>query len=151
MDFGIEICVQLIMKSGKWKMTEGIKLQNQEKNCESFEKRKVINTMEYWLWTPSNKGRERKYLKRIPQENEKTTQNQTTKQKSHQRDKHLVTILKMDGKRTSTNGPENKKTHANQKTLHLTDDVNRLYETRKEGGSRFAILQDSVDLTTRRL
>ncbi len=31
MESGIEKCVMLIMKSGKWHRTEGIKLSNQEK------------------------------------------------------------------------------------------------------------------------
>ena len=55
--------------------------------------------------------------KRIPKENEKTTRNQTIKQKSCQKDKYqdctphniLGTILKVDERKTSTNGPENKK------------------------------------------
>ena len=60
-----------------------------------------------------------KILKRVTQKNEKTTQNQTIQQKSHQRDKYLDclyrkifgTILKVDQRRTSTNGQENKKTN----------------------------------------
>ena len=63
-------------------------------------------------------GDERKNFKRIPQENEKITRNQTISQKSHQRNKYLGcpprkvlgNILKVD-KRTSTNEPENEKTH----------------------------------------
>ena len=31
MEFGIEKCTVLIMKSGKWHMTEGMELRNQEK------------------------------------------------------------------------------------------------------------------------
>ena len=31
MEFGREKCAKVLMKSGKWHMTEGIKLSNQEK------------------------------------------------------------------------------------------------------------------------
>ena len=56
-------------------------------------------------------------IKKIPQENEETSQNPTILQKS-QRDKYqgclphkiLGTILKVDERRTPTNRPENKKT-----------------------------------------
>ena len=36
--FGIEKCVMLIEKSGKWQITEGIELPNQEKNKTHGEK-----------------------------------------------------------------------------------------------------------------
>ena len=63
------------------------------------------NTLEYCKRTPSNMWR-RKQLKRIPQEDEKTTRNQTTQQKPHQSDKYLGcaprkilgTILNVDEK-----------------------------------------------------
>ena len=61
---------------------------------------------------------ERKNLKRVHQENEETSENQTIEQKSNPRDKHrgcppcqiLGTILEED-ERTSAKGPENRKTH----------------------------------------
>ena len=57
--------------------------------------------------------------KRILKANEKTTRNQKTEPKSYPRDKHLScphrmilgTVFKVDERRTSTNRPENKKTH----------------------------------------
>ena len=65
-----------------------------------------------------------KYVKmkgKITKENEKTTRNQTTSQKSHHMDEYLRcpcrkilgTILKMD-ERPPTNGMEGKKTHAHE-------------------------------------
>ena len=63
-------------------------------------------------------GDERKNLKIISQENEKTTRNQTFWKKSHQWNKllgyslrEIWTILEVDEGRIWTNGPENKKTH----------------------------------------
>ena len=66
-------------------------------------------------------GEERKIFLKISQEYEKKHQIQSTRQKSHQRDKYLGcppretlgTILKVDEGRTLINGPENKK-----KTMH---------------------------------
>ena len=65
-------------------------------------------------------GDERK-IKRIPQENQKTSRNQTTLQKSYQRDKYtgcpprkiVGTILKVDQKGSLINGPKNKETYDN--------------------------------------
>ena len=37
------------------------------------------------------------------------------------------------------------------KALYLTDEVDRLYAPRKEGGRRFAIIEDSVDASIHRL
>ncbi len=65
-------------------MMEGIERPNQEKS-ERTEKRKLTNIWEYWKLTPSKKVEiKEKNLKRIHQENEKTTVNPTIQQKSHQ-------------------------------------------------------------------
>ena len=91
-----------------------------------------------------------------PQKNEKTTRDQTTSQKSYQRDKHLGyssrrilgTILEVDEGRTATNGAKKK---INDDALHSRDDVERLYVSRKKGGRGSAIIEDSVDASIRRL
>ena len=48
LEFGIEKCAMLVMKSSKREITEGIALQNQEK-C--LEKRRITSTQEYWKRT----------------------------------------------------------------------------------------------------
>ena len=114
MEFGIEKCTMLIMRSRKQQM-EGLELPNQEKIRTPGEK----ETYKYLGILEADKRRWKKKLKRIFQESDKTTRNQTISQKSHQKDKHLCcllskilgTILKVDERRTSTNGPKNKKTH----------------------------------------
>ena len=73
------------------------------------------------LETDIIKQAEMKEKLKIPQKNEGITRNQTTKQKSLQKDKHLScpqrkilgTIHKVAKGRISTNGLENKKTHDN--------------------------------------
>ena len=51
MEFGIEKCATLVMKSGKRHMTDGMELPNQEK-IRTPEKMKRKNTWESWRLTP---------------------------------------------------------------------------------------------------
>ena len=77
--------------------------------------RKLTNTLEADTIKQMD---ERKILKGVSQENEKTTRNQTIDQKSHQRDKDgnppsqiRGTVFEVNGGGTSTNRSENKKTN----------------------------------------
>ena len=54
MEFGIEKCAMLVMKSGKWHMTDGMNYQITTK-LERSEKMKPTNTWVSWRLTPSNK------------------------------------------------------------------------------------------------
>ena len=82
MEFGIEKCAMFIMKSGKQHMTEGIELPNQEKTRTLWEKEtyKYLGILE--ADTIKHAEMKEKNKKRISQENEKTTLNQTILQKS---------------------------------------------------------------------
>ena len=89
-------------------MKRGIELPNQEKIRTLGEK----ETNKYLVIlegdTIKHAEMKEKLKKRIPQENEKTTRNQTTLQEFHQRDKYLdcppykllKTIIKMDERKT---------------------------------------------------
>ena len=59
MEFCIEKCAMLIMKSEKQQITEEMELPNQEKS-ERLEKGKLPNSWEYWKRTPSNKWKGKK-------------------------------------------------------------------------------------------
>ena len=61
--------------------------------------------------------------------------------------KILGTIFKVDERRTSTNGVENKKTH---NVLHIWNNIDGLYESKKEGGRGPANIEDNVDIPKRR-
>ena len=111
------------MKSGKRHITEGMELLNQDKirtlgETETFKYLEILEAD-----TKHVEMKEKKFKKGIPQENEKTTQNQTTLPKSHERDKYLCctphkifrTSLKVDQGRTSANGSVSKKKHM---TMH---------------------------------
>ena len=52
MKYSIEKCALLIIKSGKWHMTEVIELRN-EKRSEYSEKKKLANVWVYWKRTPT--------------------------------------------------------------------------------------------------
>ena len=85
MEFGIEKCAMLIMKSGKWQMKEGIELPNQGKIRTLREKEtyKYLGILE--ADTIKHAEMKKKIKKRVSRENEKTTLNKRTLQKSHQR------------------------------------------------------------------
>ena len=54
MEFGIEKCAMVVMKSGKRHLTDGLELPIKTK-FERSEKTKPINTWASWRLTPSNK------------------------------------------------------------------------------------------------
>ena len=85
MEFLIEKYAMLIMKNGKRQKTEGTELSNQEKIRMLGEKEtKNIGSGHCQI----NED-ERKKLKRVFSENEKTSRNKAISQKSHQKDKRL--------------------------------------------------------------
>ena len=88
MEFGIEKCAMLAMKSGKRHMTDGIELPNKDRirTLEEKETYKYLGILEADHQTSAN---ERPDPKRISQENAKTTRDKTLKQKPHQRNKYL--------------------------------------------------------------
>ena len=60
--------------------------------------------------------------------------------------------MTVDERRTSTNGPKNKKTiDKAEEALHPKDDIDRLYVSRKEDGRVLTSIADSVDIAIRRL
>ena len=58
--------------------------------------------------------------------------------------KILGTILEKDDGRTSTNGPITRKLIMMHKVIHLRDNIDRLYMSRKEGFSGLASIEDSI-------
>ena len=100
--------------------------------------------------------KEKKLKKRITQENEKTTRNQTIKHRFHQRNKHLSyspckilwIILEVDEGKLSKNGPKEQVNlwwYITRKlmTIHLRDDID--YMSRKAGEKGLAIFEVSMD------
>ena len=85
MEFGIEECVMLVMKSGKWHMTDGMELSNHDRirTHEENETYKYLGILEadkckWKTWSEKNISRERENYSR-----------QNSQQKLHQRNKYL--------------------------------------------------------------
>ena len=70
-EFGSEKYAILIMKSRKWQVIEGIELSNQGKT-------RTLGEKETYQYLGILAAEMKEKLERIPQENEKTTENQTT-------------------------------------------------------------------------
>ena len=90
MEFGIEKCAMLVMKSGKRHMTEGIELPNQEKirTLGKKETYKYLGILE--ADTIKLVAMKEKNFKRVSQ---KATWDITMYQKPYQRDKYLGSTL----------------------------------------------------------
>ena len=62
MEFGMKKCAMFYKKSGKWKMTEGKELLNQQKIRTLGEK----ETYKFWKWHHQTSGDERKeFFKKV--------------------------------------------------------------------------------------
>ena len=117
MEFGIEKCAMLVMKSRKWhdrrnQTTKSRKNQNAKRKGNE----QILGNIGSWHHQTS--GDERKN-KRVSRENQKVTWDKTILQELYKRDKYLGcpthkilrTILGVDQRRLQTNGSENKKTN----------------------------------------
>ena len=72
MEFGIEKCTLLVMKSGKRKITLKMKLPNQEKKNRTLEEMKITSTREYWKCTQSNEREFKEKFEKSTTEKRKT-------------------------------------------------------------------------------
>ena len=153
MEFGIEKCAMLFMKSGKRHMTLGIELPNQDK----------IRTL--------RENETYKYLAILEADTIKQVQMKDKIQKEYLRRTRKLLETKLSCrnliKRINTwaaplvrySGPflkwkrdelkqmdqRTRKLMTMHKALHPRDDVDRLYVSRKEGGRGLAGIEDSVD------
>ena len=152
MEFGIEKCAMLIMRSGKRQMTEEIELSNQEKIRTLGEK----ETYKYLGILEADTIKQAETMEKIRKEYLRQTKKLLeTKFCSRNLIKGintravslLRTILEMNAERTSVNRPENKKTDV----LHPRNDIDGLYVSRKEGRRGFASIEDSLEASIRRL
>ena len=154
MEFGIEKCALLVMKSGKRHLTDGIELSNQDKirTLAENETYKYLGILE----ADTIKQGERKnkiqkeYLRR-------TSKLLETKISSRNPIKGIntwaVSLIRYSGPFLKWTRDElrnmdqrTRKLMTMHKALHPRDDVDRLYVPRKEGGGRgLASIEDTVD------
>ena len=159
MEFGIEKCAMLVMKNGKWHMTDGMELQNHDRirTLEENETYKYLSILEAdTIKQVQMKDMIRKeYLRR-------TRKLLKTKRSGRNIIKEINTwavplvkysgpFLKMTRKELKQMDRTTRKLMTMRKALHPSDDVNRLYVSRKQGRRGFASIEDTVDASIQRL
>ena len=156
MESDIEKCTMLIMKSGKQLMTAGIELPNKE-NVRRKGKLQIFGNI--GSEHHQTCGDKRKNLKEYLRRTKKLLQT-----KLHGR--NLIKVintwtvplvrcsgpfLKWIREELQQMDQRTGKLMTMRKALDPRDDINRLYESRKEGGRGVASIQDSVDASRQRL
>ena len=155
MEFGIEKCALLIMKSGKQHLTDGIELPNQDKirTLTENETYKYLGILEA------------DSIKQVEMKNKIQKEYLTTTRKLLETKLNCRNLIKgintwavpsLDTRDPFSSGPEMNldkwtKEMTMHKALHPRDDVDRLYVPRKEGGRGLASIEDSVDTSIQRL
>ena len=159
MEFGIEKCAMLVMKSGKRHMTDGIELSNHDKirTLEENETYKYLSILEAdTIKQVQMKDTIRKeYLRR-------TRKLLETKLSSRNLIKGINTwavplvrysghFLKWTREELKQMDQRIRKLMTMHKALHPRENVDRLYVSRKEGGRGLSSIEDSVDASIQRL
>ena len=159
MEFGIEKCVLLVMKSGKRHLTDGIELPNQDKIRTLAENKtyKYLGILEAdTIKQVEMKNKiQKEYLRR-------TRKLLETKLNSRNLIKGINTwavplvrysgpFLKWTRDELRQMDQRTRKLMTMHKALHPRDDVDSLYVSRKEGGRGLASIENSVDASIQRL
>ena len=162
MEFGIEKYSMLVMKSGKWHLTGGMELPNQDKIKTLAEN----ETYKYLGILDADTMKQGEMKDKIQKEYLRRTRKLLeTKLSSKNLIKGIITwalplvrysgpFLKWTRDEFKQMDQRTRKLMTMDKALHPRDDVDKLYVSRKEGGRWFASIEDSVwriDTTTRRL
>ena len=159
MEFGIEKCAMLVMKSGKRHMTDGMELTNHDRirTLEENETYKYLGILEAdTIKQVQMKDMIRKeYLRR-------TRKLLETKLSSRNPIKGIntwaVSLVRYSGPFLQWTREELKQMDQRtrklmnmHKALHPRDNVDRLYVSRKEGGRELASIKDTIDALIQRL
>ena len=159
MEFGIEKCAMLVMKSGKRHMTDGMELPNHDKiwmlgEEETYKYLGILEADSIKQVEIKDKIR-KEYLRR-------TRKLLATKVSSRNLIKRINTwvvplvrysgpFLKWTRDELKQMDQRTRKLMTMHKALHPRDDVDRLYVPRKEGGRGLTRIEDSVDESIQRL
>ena len=159
MEFGIEKCAMLVMKSGKWHLTDGIELPNKDKIKSLAEN----ETYKYLGILEADTIKQAEMKEKIQKEYLRRTRKLLeTKLNSRNLIKGINTwavplvrysgpFLKWTREELKQMDQRTRKLMTMHKALHPRDDVDRLYVSRKEGGRGLASIEDSVDTSIHRL
>ena len=148
MEFGIEKCAMLIMKSGKRHLTDGMELPNHDKiktpgENETYKYLGILEADTVKQVEIKDKIRE-EYLRR-------TRKLLETKLSSRNLIRYSGPFLKLTRDELKQMDQRTRKLMTMHKALHLRDDVDRLYVPRKEERRGLASIEDSIDTSIQRL
>ena len=153
MEFGIEKCAMLVIKSGKRHITDGMELPNHDKirTLEENETYKYLRILE----ADTTKQEQMKdtirkeYLRRTRKLLEKKLSSRNLTKGINIWAVPLVRysepFLKLTREELKQMDQTTRKLMIMHKTLHPRDDVDILYVSRKEGGKRLARMEDTVN------
>ena len=159
MEFCIEKCAILVMKSGKRHMTDGMELPNDNRirTLEENETYKYLGILEAdtTIQVQMKDMIRKEYLRR-------TRKLLETKLSSRNLIKGIntwaVSVVRYSGpflqwtrEKHKQMDQRTRKLMTMHKALHTRDDVHRLYVSRKQGGRRLASIEDTVDVSIQRL
>ena len=159
MEFGIEKCVMLVMKSGKRQLTDGLELPNKDKIKTLAEN----ETFKYLGILEADTIKQAEMKEKIQKEYLRRTRKLLeTKLNSRNLIKGINTwavpfvrysgpFLKWTRHEPKQMNQRTRKLMTMHKALHPRDDVDRLYVSRKEGGRGFVSIEDSVDASIQQL
>ena len=159
MEFGIEKCAMLVMKSGKRQLTDGMQLPNKDKikTLAGNDTYKYLGILE--ADTIKQAEMKEEIQKEYPTRTRKLLE---TKLNSRNLIKGINTrtvplvryfgpFLKWTRDEHKQMDQRTRKLMTMHKALHPRDDVDRLYVSRKVGGRGLASIEDSVDASIQRL
>ena len=159
MEFGIEKCAMLAMKSGKRHLTDGIELPNQDKIRMLGEKEtyKYLGILE--AGTIKQVEMKDKIKKEYPRKTRKLLETKLSGRKLIKRiNTWTVSLVRYFGPFVKWIREELKQMDQRTRklmTMHMAlnprDDVERLYVSRKEGRRGLASIEDNVDASIQRL
>ena len=159
MEFGLEKCAMLVMKSGKRHLTDGMELPNQDKIRTLAENK----TYKYLGILEADTIKQEEMKNKIQKEYlRRTWKLLETKLSSRNLIKGINTwavflvrysgpFLKWTRDELKQMDQRTRKLISMHKALHPIDDVDRLYISRKEGGRGLASIEDTVDASIQRL
>ena len=158
MEFGIEKCTLLVMKSGKRHLTDGIEQPNQDKIRTLAEN----ETYKYLGILEADTIKQVEMKNKIQKEYLRTRKLLETKLNWRNLIKGINTwpvplvrysepFLKQTRDELKQMDQRTRKLRTMRKALHPRDDEDRLYVLRKVGGRGLASIEDSVDTSTQRL
>ena len=159
MEFGIEKCAMLVMKSGKRHLTDGMELPNQDKiktlaENETYKYLGILETDTIKQVEMKDKI-QKEYLRRTRKLLETKLSNRNLIKRINTWAVPLVRYSGSFFKRTRDElkqmDQRTRKLMTMHKALHPRDDIDRLYVSRKEGGRELTSIEDSVDASIRRL